>query len=300
MLSIIVNDRSGDGAEAEDRRAALGSALEAAGLQARILTPGRDEDIGAFSDRLLAEGTRTLVAAGGDGTIAAVAASCHAAGARLGVIPQGTFNYFARAHGIPLQIDRAVAVLKAGHVEPIRIAAVNESIFLNNASVGLYPAILDTREGVYARYGRSRLAAYWSVVKTLMGMPRPLRLTIEMNGTRHKATTPLAFVASSAYQLEEFGIDGAEAVREGYFALLLARPEPRWSLVRSAWRMARRDARRDMDFTLHITRDLVLHTDRRRPLVARDGETGRLDSPLYLRRLDAPLSLVVPGTRDAA
>ncbi|MCK7495945.1 MAG: acylglycerol kinase family protein [Comamonadaceae bacterium] len=50
-----------------------------------------------------------VVAVGGDGTLNTVAQAAHAAGCAMGVVPQGTFNYFARTHGIPADPADAVA-----------------------------------------------------------------------------------------------------------------------------------------------------------------------------------------------
>lgn len=52
------------------------------------------------------------MAAGGDGTINAVAQQAVARGA-FGVLPQGTFNYFSRAHGLPAPWT-TLALLLAG------------------------------------------------------------------------------------------------------------------------------------------------------------------------------------------
>ena len=300
MLAIIVNNKSGDGPEGPAREQALGDALAAQGVEATIHSTRKGEEIGSLADRLVREGARALVAAGGDGTIAAVAGTCHAAGVPLGIIPLGTFNYFARSHAIPQDVDGAVAILKAAQTREISLAAINDQLFLNNASIGLYPAILDLREDIYARYGRSRAMAYWSVIKALMALPLAQRLRLEVDGETRTVRTPLAFAAVSAYQLDEFGIEGADAVRKGKIALLLAKPEGRLALVRSAWRVARRKPRKDMDFDLITAENIVLRPPRRRPLVARDGEKSRMRAPLHVRRLDKPLTLFVPQGKGTA
>ena len=56
--------------------------------------------------------TRTaVVAVGGDGTLNTVAQAAHAVGCAMGVVPQGTFNYFARTHGIPTDPAEAARLL---------------------------------------------------------------------------------------------------------------------------------------------------------------------------------------------
>ena len=87
-----------------------------------------------------------VVAAGGDGTINAVAQAAHDAGCLMGVLPQGTFNYFGRTHGIPAETTEATRALLNSCAEPVQVGLVNDHVFLVNASLGLYPPMLEDRE----------------------------------------------------------------------------------------------------------------------------------------------------------
>ncbi len=138
-MKVVLNVHAGDGPEGDDRVQQLQQALKAHALDAQVEIPNDGESLTECAERLLHAGAQTLVAAGGDGTIAALAGPCHAAGAVLGVIPMGTFNYFARAHGIPEALDDAVKTLAHTSSRPVTLGRVNDRIFLNNASIGLYP-----------------------------------------------------------------------------------------------------------------------------------------------------------------
>ena len=99
-VCVILNEKSGDHAEG-DRRARIAALLDDAGLEAKIIVPDGQRDLEEVArDGLRRSGADILVAAGGDGTIAAVASAAHAEGKPMGVIPQGTFNYFGRTYGI--------------------------------------------------------------------------------------------------------------------------------------------------------------------------------------------------------
>ena len=71
----------------------------------RIHEPGEGEDILAIVRGAVAQGFDTVVAAGGDGTVSAVANGLIGSGARLGIIPLGTANVLARELGIPIALD---------------------------------------------------------------------------------------------------------------------------------------------------------------------------------------------------
>ncbi len=258
----------------------------------------RGGDLGAAADRALNEGFATVVAAGGDGTICAIAQKLAGSDRQLGVLPMGTFNYFARGLGLPEDLEAAVDVLVEGATRPVDVGEVNGRVFLNNASLGLYPAILQQRETTYRRWGRSRLAAHWSVLKTFVQFHRSISLSATIDGVAVRARTPLVFVARSDYQLRLFGLDGADCVRDGHFALFLAPDSSRWRLLLYTLRLAWGGMKLGRDFELFCGDDIVVATRRHHRLVARDGERERLSTPLHFRIRKGALRVVVP--REAA
>jgi len=75
--------------------------------------------------------------------------------------------------------------------------------------------------------------------------------------------SPNLFVAVSAFQLEEFGIEGAEAIRAGQFALLVAPDCGRFMLVWKALRVAMSGVREGRDYTLVTGRNVTVSMRRR-------------------------------------
>lgn len=248
--------------------------------------------------RAVAEGFPTVAAAGGDGTICAVAAAVAGSASRMGVLSQGTFNYFSRSLGLPDSLEEAVAVLVTGEERAIDIGEVNGRVFLNNSSLGAYSMILAQREETYRRWGRSRLAAFWSVIQTLARFRHPMVLRVTVDGEVLRARTPLVFVANNAYQLEEFRLDGADCARAGKFALFLAPDSTRAQLVTFAGRLALRRLVADRDFQLFCCEEILVETTRTTRVVARDGERERMAAPFRFRVRHGALRMLVP--RNAA
>ena len=255
---------------------------------------GRGDDIAETARRAAEEGFGTLVAAGGDGTIGAVAEIAHDHDLTLGVVPMGTFNFFARGLGIPEDVNEAVDLVAAGHSRRIDLAELNGRVFLNNASLGLYPAILAEREGIYRRWGRSRIAAHWSVISTFMRFHRPVALKVVVDGKTIRARTPLLFAAHSAYQLEHFGLRGTEDVRAGRLALFLMPDGSRWRLLTLALRLARHGLEEGRDYDYAAGETIEIETRSPVRLVARDGERERMRSPYHLRVMRGALSVIAP------
>ena len=243
------------------------------------------------------EGHETIVAAGGDGTIVCLAETLAGSDRKMGVLPLGTFNFFARANGIPEDVEGALAALHEGKPVPMNVGEVNGKIFLNNASLGLYPAILSDRERIFKRFGRSRLVAYWSVVRTMLGFRGSRRMKVTVDGTTRRVKTPLVFVAFSAFQLETFNLEGAEHIENGEFAVFVAPDCGRWALLKFAVLLALRGMRGHKDFEMLHGRDVEIEpTDGRAKdrLIARDGEMERMTPPYRFRVRENALNVIVP------
>lgn len=294
---VILNAASGAGEE-EDREASLRRHFGTEADRVRILIVDRGGDLPGAIAQAVAAAHPVLVAAGGDGTIAAVAEAAIAHGRTLGILPKGTFNFVARGLGIPEDPGAAAKCLIDGRARAVSVADVNGQLFLNNASLGIYPAILREREGIYRRWGRSRVAAYWSVLRTVMGAFRPLHLRVTVDGTTVRTRTPLVFVARSAYQLDRYGLEGAEAVRQGHFALFVAPDAGPMGLALIALRLALGGLRPGRDIAFVACDGIVVETRARRLLVAHDGERTPLATPLRFRIRPDALRVIVPDTPE--
>ncbi len=139
------------------------------------------------------------------------------------------------------------------------------------------------------------VAAYWSVILALAGFRHPLRMEVTVDGRKSRIRTPLAFVANSAYQLDQFNLDGGDAIRDGDFVLFTSKGSSRWDLIRASVRLAMGKAQKGEEFGFVTGRDITLHTDRPRALVARDGEKELMETPIRFCRREAPLRVMVPS-----
>ncbi|MBT9384194.1 NAD(+)/NADH kinase [Pseudooceanicola sp. CBS1P-1] len=296
-VAILANRKSGTNARDAE---AIDRAMAVFGDDARLHHWDTEQDLGALADKAIAGGARTIIAAGGDGTAMAVAQAVLGKDVAFGVLPLGTFNYFARGLGLPEEASEAARALLAGTPHEIRIGTVDGQVFLNNASLGIYPRILKEREDVYARWGRRRLMAHWSVIRTFWRFQRPMRMRLTADGAVQDVRTPLLFVARSAYQLEIFGLEGAEAIHDDAFAVLVGRGETRAELFRLAWRLITRRMQPGRDYDLLAAKHLVVETAKPRMLVAFDGEKRPDRSPFTFHMEDRPLRLLLPGPRQEA
>jgi diacylglycerol kinase family enzyme len=118
---------------------------------------------------------------------------------------------------------------------PVQVAGINERVFLVNASLGLYPDLLEDREAYKARFGRSRWVAFVAACATLLRAQRRLRLRTEMGGKVRDMQTLTLFVGNNRLQLQQFGAEPddtlAGAPGDGTMAALVLRPIGTLSMI---------------------------------------------------------------------
>jgi diacylglycerol kinase family enzyme len=244
-----------------------------------------------------------VVGAGGDGTLCAVAQAVIGSGCPFGVLPCGTFNYFSRDHGIPADPARAIDLLLTARAHPVQVGFVNDRMFLVNASLGLYPKLLEQREIYKRQFGRSRLVALGSAIATLLRRHRHLRLHVDHEGTIQEIRTSTLFVANNRLQLEQVGAAEAPLLSQGMLVALAPRATGRFAQIVLSLRGAlsrMSDANNIIAFGFQRFTVTRPSKRRRRVKIAMDGEVTRMPMPLEFRVGETPLYLLKPEADVAA
>jgi diacylglycerol kinase family enzyme len=131
---LFVNPRSGGG---KAERAALAERARERGIDVIVLRPG--DSLPALVDQAVSHGADALGVAGGDGSLAVVAAAALAHALPFVCVPAGTRNHFALDVGIDRNdLVGALDAFTDGVERRIDVAEVNARLFLNNVSVGIY------------------------------------------------------------------------------------------------------------------------------------------------------------------
>ncbi len=131
---LFVNPRSGGGKAA---RAAVAERARERGIETVIFAPG--QSLETLVREAVANGADALGVAGGDGSLAVVAAAAAAHGLPFVCVPAGTRNHFALDLGLdPHDVLGALDAFTGGIERLIDMADVNGRLFLNNVSLGIY------------------------------------------------------------------------------------------------------------------------------------------------------------------
>ena len=295
-------NRAGNGGAAD-----LREALEAAGVTADVREVRGEELTAAASTAARDARTDAVVAAGGDGTVSAVAGALWSRGGNsgddakpLGVLPAGTLNHFARDLGLPLALPAAARVIAAGRAALLDVAEVNGRPFVNNSSIGLYPQIVRQRENLRQRLGRNKWIAMLAAFLAVFRRYPAVRVRIGVGDRTVLRTTPFVFVGNNRYEMNLTMLGRRQRLDAGELCVYFANRTGRFGLLRLALRalFGRLEQARDFD-ALSVT-EVWIETPRRELRVALDGEVVRLSPPLHYRIRPGALKVLVDPTSSTS
>lgn len=169
------------------------------------------------------EGASVVVAVGGDGSVADVAAGLIGTGTALGIIPKGSGNGMARNMGLSLVVEAAIATISAGRRQRIDVGYANDRPFLSNAGVGFDTLI--SKE--FAASTRRGLGVYsWLVTKHLW-LYKEWDWEISIDGQQIREKAFLVNVANGKQFGYNFTIAPDASVTDGLLDLIIIRKFPK-------------------------------------------------------------------------
>ena len=256
---------------------------------------------GSTFTQLAAEAVRqsydVVVAAGGDGTVNALASALVGTSVRLGIVPMGTMNHFAKDLRIPLEADAAIRTIATGRARTVDVGVVNGRIFVNNSSLGLYPSIVRLREAIQ-KSGYHKWPAFLRAAwETFLRFPQ-LRLQLKSSaavGT--PVITPLVFVGNNNYEITLTNLGSRNALDQGRLWVVVPRAKTRWQLVSSLFALVR-GRTRTSDVSAFETVNLIVNHKQAAMNVAVDGEVLLLQPPLHYAIRPKALKVIVPAKAD--
>jgi diacylglycerol kinase family enzyme len=262
---LLINPRAGTESPTADE---LAAAARERGVEAHLLRDGEDA-----SELARAADAEVLGAAGGDGSVATVAAVAVERDLPFVVVPYGTRNHFARDLG--LDRDDPFAALDAfdGEERRVDVGRAGERRFLNNVSFGLYAALVHRRE--HHRRRRQALAGLRALWLSLRERPGTWA---RVDGEPVRARVLL--VANNAYELSLFSVGVRERLDEGRLHLYAAK-----GVLPRSW-----EEQAGERFGLDAPGE--------RLTAAIDGEAVELETPLELAVERGALRVLLPRAQD--
>jgi diacylglycerol kinase family enzyme len=285
---LIVNLKSGGG---KAERYDLAAQARRRGIEPVVLQPG--DDLLELAENAIARGAQIIGMAGGDGSQALVATVAARHDIAHVCIPAGTRNHFALDLG--LDRDDVVGALDAftdGVERRIDLARVNDRVFVNNASLGVYAKVVQSDA-----YRDAKLETWTSMLPDLLGPDaEPIDLELTAPDGSRCDDAPLVLVSNNPYRLASLaGAGTRERIDTGQLGVLAAR-------VRSAADVSKLVA---LELVGQVSRFPGLLSWSTQELEVRsggpvevglDGEALVLDPPLRFASLPEALRVRLPRT----
>ncbi|HEX7586487.1 MAG TPA: diacylglycerol kinase family protein [Patescibacteria group bacterium] len=247
-------------------------------------------DIQQITKKVLGKEYAVMVAAGGDGTISAVAKELTGTSAILGIIPLGTRNHFAKDIQTPLDLREAIYVLSHGEVMTIDTASVNDQFFINNSSIGLYPKIVKHRD-IFQKDGFYKwFALIWAFL-LVVSKNSFLNIHIVSSEKGIDYKTPIFFIGNNRYSMQGYELGSRESLTRGKLFLSLMCRTSRLRLLRIIAQAILGSPPKYADFDIWESQEVIVYSENKFLQVALDGEIVPLQAPL--RYLIHPRSLHV-------
>ena len=300
-LSLIYNKKSGFHAANKDEvYEQLVADLSTAGFEIQSFELSECMNFDQMMQDILlrhrqAENVGVVVAAGGDGTLNAVASKLMGTDIPMGILPLGTFNYVARVLNIPLDLLDAAKTISEGQPRSVHVAQLNQHIYLNNASLGLYPLFIQKREQFNKHFGRFPLHAYTSALDVLIRDRKELKLEVEVDGQRYPVKTPLIFFGNNQLQLAEMKLRIAKAAEAGKVAGVVVAKSDKRTLFKTLWQLIKGNLDQASDVYSFAADEVIVHSKRNKLTVAVDGEIVTMTPPLKITVRKHALNVMVPA-----
>ena len=156
---------------------------------------------------LLAGKPDLLILGGGDGTVSGLVDLTVGHDVLLGVLPLGTANSFARTLGIPLSVEGAVEVIRAGHHRRIDLGRINDDYFANCAAIGMSPKIAETvPHNLKKLFGRVGYLGWAAILKARF---RPFTLIVGEGENRQRMRVVEVRISNGPYHGGTWLVDDA-------------------------------------------------------------------------------------------
>jgi len=213
---LLINPKSGGG---KAERFDLPGEARKRGIRAVVLERG--DDLLELAEQALSDGADVIGMAGGDGSQALVATVAMRHNVPHVCIPAGTRNHFALDLG--LDRDDVIGALDAftdGVERQIDLARVNDHVFVNNASLGVYAEVVQSDA-----YRDAKVETWTKMLPELLGPGAP-PIDLEFDGPdgTELSDAPLVLVSNNPYQLTSLAGAGTRArLDTGRLGLVAAR-----------------------------------------------------------------------------
>ena len=220
-VKLVFNPAAGSAGKSPVQLMDIISRMQYSKLLPEVYMTGTDSDMQAMVNEAVDQGIRMFAVCGGDGTVSAVAKALVGIPSTLGIIPTGTQNNIAFSLGIPMNIPKAIDILRAGRRVKVDAAVVSckeKSLpFLEICSMGLMSALYQSGDDIQ----HGDLSRIGDFLSAFASFPLSDIHLITDDGRDIKEKGHMALISNMPYVCRHYHVGPRASYKDGLLDVLL-------------------------------------------------------------------------------
>ena len=233
----------------------------------------------------------SVVAIGGDGTINETAKSLIGSNTALGIVPMGSGNGLARHIQIPLEMSRALDVVKSGHRDMIDYGDVNGRIFFCTAGVG-FDAMVS--KDFAKRAGRGPINYAKSVID-IFSHYNPMTYSIYTDDEKVNEKAFLIAIGNAAQYGNNAFITPRASMNDGMLDVTLIKPFPLIQAPQITMQLFSKSLDKNPNVKSFRSENIRIVTPTKKSIVHIDGEPHEMEGILKINVHHNGLYVLTPA-----
>ena len=232
----------------------------------------------------------TVVAIGGDGTINETAKCLIGSNTALGIVPMGSGNGLARHRRIPLELSRALQVVKEGYRDCIDYGDVNGHIFFCTAGVG-FDAVVSHEFA--EKKGRGPINYAKSAIDVFSNY-NPMTYAIYTDDDKFNEKAFLIAIGNAAQWGNNAFITPQASMHDGMLDITIVEPFPMVEAPQMAMQLFNRTLNDNQHVKTHRSENIRIVSPKPNNIVHVDGEPFEMNGILHIGCHHAGLYILIP------
>ncbi len=235
------------------------------------------------------EGVKIILIAGGDGSVNEVIKSLHSTTVKLGIIPIGSGNGLARHLKIPLNIQKAIQIVKKGNTKLIDAASINRQPFISIAGTGF--------DALIAKHFLARKSrGFWSYLKLVLKYYfgyKPLDYEIFHNDIIINKKALMICFANSDQFGNNLSIAPQAVINDGYIDVCIVQKPPVFDLPFTLIKLLFKRVNKSKHYQSFKTQQIRIKGNHKM-LINIDGEYFDADQEIEVKIIPKAVHIFVP------
>ena len=229
-----------------------------------------------------------IVAVGGDGSVNEVAKGLIGTNVKMGIIPTGSGNGFARHLNIPMDKRKAVILLNKLYSKSVDTASVNDQVFVGTAGVGFDAHIANLFQNLEKR-------GFWNYIKLIFKEInyKSKEYTINHNGKSRKIKAVMISFANASQYGNNFHISPKSELDDGLIDFVIVQDMPKRMIPQFLIKIANGKIENSKFVEIIQAKEMEIFSDEK--IIHLDGEPKKINESVLIKNNPKTLKILIPN-----